>query len=118
MCVAEIRRENGEKGGETELTEVAFNQAESLLRDCIAAHPQCPIAYNNLALVHIARWRLSHQTSHPRKKGCNNRRTPASHTKAVKVLDQALELAGNKLCVPFLEHNRRLLDELQRLNHE
>ena len=118
MCAAEICRESAEKGGVTELTDVAFNQAESLLRDCIAAHAQCPIAYNNLALVHIARWKLSLQTSHPLKKGCNNIRNPASHAKAVKLLDQALELAGNKLCFPYLQHNRRLLDELQRLNHE
>lgn len=36
-----------------------LHNAEALLRGSLASHPQCPMAHNNLALVLVARGRLS-----------------------------------------------------------
>ena len=102
--VADMCREHAGQNVEAETKIVALSEAESLLRSCIAAHPLCPIAYNNLAVLLIARGRLD----------CD-RDAPALYADADAALRKALELAGS---IPFVEQNHKLLQELRQLNQE
>ena len=104
MRVADTCREHAGQNVEAETKIVALTEAEALLRSCIAAHPLCPIAYNNLAVLLIARGRLD----------CD-RDAPALYADADAALRKALELAGS---IPFVEQNHKVLQELRQLHQE
>ena len=74
-----------------------MEEAEALLRECMQSHPDCAVAYNNLALLLVARAR-----SHWGEAG--------------RVLEQAREVArasaAGAVHLPHVEHNQRLLEQL------
>ena len=74
-----------------------MEEAEALLRECMQSHPECAVAYNNLALLLVARAR-----SHWGEAG--------------RVLEQAREgaraSAAGAVHLPHVEPNQRLLEQL------
>ena len=101
--------------GDTQAIEAALAEAEALLRGCITAQPQCPMAYNNLALVLVARgqWPASAPGVGV---GAGGRPGAAGlYAEADAPLGEARKLARpGAEQRQLVEQNRTLLDRLRR----
>jgi hypothetical protein len=101
--------------GDTQAREAALAEAEALLRGCITAHPQCPMAYNNLALVLVARGELPASAPGVDVGAGGRPGTAGLYAEADAALGEARKLARpGAEQRQLVEQNRALLERLRR----